>query len=309
MRPFPTPECYAALAERQHGIVTRGQLLSLGVGDDRLRRWVAAGILVREHRTVYRVGGAPRTARSALLAACLAMGGVASHRSAGWLWRLDGFGPDEPHVVVDHRRRYRPTSCHLHRSTDLELAKVTWIDGIPVTGIDRTLLDVGLDLGPMRLDRVAEAAVRRRQTTWDAITDTFVEHARRGRGGSAAMREVLIERELVHPALESRLEVEFWRLVQSVKLAVPEPQVEVFDAGGFVARVDFAYVDLRIAIQLDGKEFHLTPEAFEHDREQRARLRAAGWIVLEFTWDMVVRRPEYVVQALRQALQSRRAVG
>jgi len=121
------------------------------------------------------------------------------------------------------------------------------------------------------------------------------------------MRKVLDERALLDPRLESRLETEFWRLLAAAGVRAPTPQVEVFDGAGFVARVDFAYADLMIAIELDGKAFHLTSEAFEADREKRQRLRAAGWIVLELTWDMVVRRPEYVITVVRKALASRMA--
>lgn len=298
---------YQEVAAAQHGVVARSQLLEVGLTAARIQRWVTAGRLVPVHAGVYLVAGAPSTSLARLVAACLAVGGVGSHVSAGWLLALRGCSPDEVHVTVDVLGRYAPQGVHVHRSTDLDRADLVEVDGIVCTGVERTLLDLGLALGSLRLDRVAEDAVRRNLTTWDAILATFLRHARRGRGGTAAMRKVLDERALLDPRLESRLETEFWRLVASAGLRAPTPQVEVFDGAGFIARVDFAYVDLKIAVELDGKAFHLTSEAFEADREKRQRLRAAGWIVLELTWDMVVRRPEYVVTVLRKALATRLA--
>ena len=298
---------YQEIAAAQHGVVGRTQLVRAGLSAARVQRWVSGGRLVPLHAGVYLVAGAPHTPMARLVAACLAVDGVASHGSAGWLLALRDCALDEIHVTVDVLRRFAPQGVHLHRSTDLERTDLLLVEGIACTGVERTLLDLGLTLGPRRLDRVAEDAVRRGLTTWDAVLTTFLRHARRGRGGTAAMRKVLDERALLDPRLESRLETEFWRLLAAAGVRAPTPQVEVFDGAGFVARVDFAYADLMIAIELDGKAFHLTSEAFEADREKRQRLRAAGWIVLELTWDMVVRRPEYVITVVRKALASRMA--
>jgi len=296
---------YRSVAEAQHGVVARRQLVGLGLSESRVERWVRAGRLIPVHVGVYLVAGAPQTPLAQLMAASLAVDGAASHGSAGWLLALRECRAGEPHVSVDVLGRYAPRGVRIHRSTDLDRTDLVDVEGIPCTGVERTLLDLGRTLGPQRLDRVAEDAVRRGLTSWDAVRTAFLRHARRGRGGTAAMRKVLDERALLDPRMESRLETEFWRLVASAGLRPPTPQVEVFDGAGFVARVDFAYLDLEIAIELDGKAFHLTSDAFEADREKRERLRAAGWIVLEFTWDMVVRRPDYVLTVLRKALAAR----
>jgi very-short-patch-repair endonuclease len=65
------------------------------------------------------------------------------------------------------------------------------------------------------------------------------------------------------------------------------------------AKVDFAYPELRLAIEVDGYESHGTPRAMTADHERQRRLVAAGWTVIRFTWQDVVRRPSRVAADLR----------
>src|SRR3954471_3504767 len=90
----------AAVCSRQYGLCTRDQLLDLGWTRHEIDGAVARGLLVPVQPRVYAIGGAPDTPERALLAACLASGGVASHRSASRLWGLPTPGPVRPEIVV-----------------------------------------------------------------------------------------------------------------------------------------------------------------------------------------------------------------
>jgi very-short-patch-repair endonuclease len=79
-------------------------------------------------------------------------------------------------------------------------------------------------------------------------------------------------------------------------------QWEVWNAGRFIARLDAAYPERRIAIEVDGYEAHSSPEAFQRDRTRQNRLVALGWTVLRFTWADVVHRPSMVAQAIKEAI-------
>jgi len=83
---------------------------------------------------------------------------------------------------------------------------------------------------------------------------------------------------------------------------LPEPtrQYEVRNGDGVVARIDFAYPDRRLAIELDGFECHTN--RFQRDRSRQNGLVLRGWTVLRFTWADVVERPDYVVATLATAL-------
>ena len=87
----PSEVVIARLAVRQHGLVTRAQLRAAGLTERQIDCRIGRGQLVVVHEGVYRVPAVRATYDQAVLAACLATGGVASHRCAGRLFRLRGF--------------------------------------------------------------------------------------------------------------------------------------------------------------------------------------------------------------------------
>ncbi|HET9441816.1 MAG TPA: DUF559 domain-containing protein [Acidimicrobiales bacterium] len=74
-------------------------------------------------------------------------------------------------------------------------------------------------------------------------------------------------------------------------------------------RIDFAYPDLGVAIEVDGYEKRATRAAFQHDTERQTALAALGWTVLRFTWHDVVRRPAYVAGTVEAVVVDRGRVG
>src|SRR5690606_15945909 len=159
----------AAMATRQHGLVTRAQIRSLGGSRAALRTRLDAGRLHRAAEGVYRIGGAPVTWASEVLAAVLAAGAgaAASHRPAAALWVLDGCRPGTPEVTVPLGRRYRPSGVRSHQSTDLHLVAPVRRSGIPTTPVARTLLDLGAVVSPLRVHVAVDHAIRTRLTDWD----------------------------------------------------------------------------------------------------------------------------------------------
>ena len=77
------------------------------------------------------------------------------------------------------------------------------------------------------------------------------------------------------------------------------------NAGGGRYRLDLAYPDLRIAIELDDKATHLTDKAFEDDRIRENRLKLAGWLVLRYTWERLLNEPDVIVREVREAVDRR----
>ena len=86
----------------------------------------------------------------------------------------------------------------------------------------------------------------------------------------------------------------------------PVPQYEVRDAGGrFLARVDLAYPQWRIALEYEG-DHHRERAQFRRDIARVNALRQAGWLVLRFTADDVLRHPDRVVRHVLAAIRERR---
>jgi very-short-patch-repair endonuclease len=80
---------------------------------------------------------------------------------------------------------------------------------------------------------------------------------------------------------------------------MPHFQYEL-DIGGRRRRIDFAYPDRKLAIEVDGYEFHSSKPQFETDRLRSNELTFAGWHVLRFSWDQVIHRPNYVVATIQR---------
>lgn len=77
--------------------------------------------------------------------------------------------------------------------------------------------------------------------------------------------------------------------------------------GRVVAEIDFAHVQLRIAIEVDGRAFHSDRKSFERDRWRQNALIVGGWLVLRFTWEQITTRPDEVVAIIRAAIAQRAA--
>jgi very-short-patch-repair endonuclease len=154
------PKGLAGLATRQHGVVDRGQLESLGISPSAISRWVAAGRLHRIHPGVYAVRHSALSLGGRLRAALLYVGSNAafSHTTAAWLWRLIDAEPNRIHKTARGRRSSLP-GVRLHHSPGLEIVDCR---GLPVTGLARTLLDIAGMLSLRELRRaLAEAEYRR----------------------------------------------------------------------------------------------------------------------------------------------------
>jgi len=287
----------AARAEVQHGVVERRQALECGVTKSTLHRWVAQGRLVRVHAGVYRWRAAPMTWHQDLVAACLASGpgAVASHRSAATLWGLLS-GHDVVEVTVLRPQGPVPGGVVVHRSRDLASAHTTVRDAVPVTNPLRTLVDLGAVCSRWEVEDALDRGLVARRFTVAAVEWMRHELARPGRRGCGVLRTVLDDRALGAAAPDGLLEPRMARLLRSYSLP---PAVFQHPVPAARAKLDFAYPELRLGIEVDGYEVHGTPRAMTVDHQRHRRLVAAGWTLVRFTWHDVVRRPGRVAADLR----------
>ena len=298
----------AAVATRQQALFTRAQALAAGLTRHQLEHGVGNGRYERLTNGLYRMAGSSPSWEQRLFAAILTAGkgALASHRSAACLWGLDGYEPGPLDISVPrHRRPRERRQVDIHESTDLGLAEPSSRLGIPVTGVVRTLIDLGCVVSSKRLIQAVDSAIRRRFTTWEQLAAVRARHARRGRNGVGKMRELLEER------YGSTIpDSHFGRLVADllVDSGLPHPELEhnVFGPDGmWLARVDAAYPDELVAIELDSKRHHLHEEAFEHDRPRQNRIELAGWMVLRYTWQFYSRSPGQLCREVAEALRRR----
>lgn len=286
----------AELAIRQWGVVSVDQLHALGLTSAALTRRVQAGRLHRLYRGVYAVGHDRLRREGRFLAAVFACGddAVLSHLSAAVHWGL--LGTEQAKVDVTARRGRRGVpGVRLHRSRSLDARDRTTHEGMPITTLARTLLDLAATIPGGRLERALAQAERLRIYDHRAITDV-IARTNGHRGGTILGRATAQEPRLTR----SELEVQFLTLVR--RAGLPEPlsnhELEVPDHGR--EDVDFYWPAHRLVVETDGWETHGTRSAFQSDRRKDAALTAAGYKVMRFTYDDVTREGATVVRRLRR---------
>jgi very-short-patch-repair endonuclease len=273
------------------------------------RTLLAKGVLLPVGGGVVRHAAYPTSTEQRMLAAVLAAGegAVASHMSAAALWRLDVTAAPGAEVEVTVRRPRHPRAVPgiVHRTLDLGPADVEPRQRIPRTTVARTLLDIAARLAPSELEEALDDAERRGLVWRPHLRWRSEELRRRGRAGVPAL-EGLLDRTEGRPLGDSWLEQSAIRHVLGAGLPVPRVQVKRRKSGGGIARVDLLWDDAKLAVELAGHRTHSTRRQRQSDAERAARLGLEGWTVVEFTYEDVVERPEYVVEMIRAYLRQAR---
>jgi hypothetical protein len=193
-------------------------------------------------------------------------------------------------IDVTSTRGRRRSGVRLHRVRALSFAERGRLDGIPVTSLPRTLLDLAEVLDAQRLERALEQAERLRLLDVAALEATI--RAARGRRGVRPLRAALSRHA---PTCEARSELERRFLDLCCRAGLPRPALNAWVAG---CEVDAVWAAARVVVELDGYEFHRTRAAFERDRARDAALLLAGYRVLRVTWRRLVDAPEEIAGAL-----------
>ena len=278
-----------------------------GLTNDQLRRARERGQLSVPHSGVLRLAGSPATVDQRLLAAVWAAGGLAaaSHRSAAALWQLGVDWPNCPEICIEQHRRIRLRNVIVHRSDALVPETMSVVHNIPATTPMLTALQLGAVAGPIVVARAVERGLIQRLFTIDGLRKTLDSLGCPGRDGSGVLRLVLAERALGDDRPDGDLEPLMAKIFDRYRLPRAVFQHSIYVDGVFVARPDFAYPELLIAIEVDGWSVHGTPEATTLDFERQNAVEQLGWMVLRFTWYDVTRRPKYVATHIATALRRR----
>ncbi len=154
-------------------------------------------------------------------------------------------------------------------------------DGIPITTVPRTLLDLAAVLPAHQLQRAIEQAEVLRLT--DPLSLPAVLRRYPGRRGAASLRKLLEDGQIGATVTRSQLEERFLEFVAAADLPRPEVNAWLHVDGTWI-EVDCLWRAERVALELDGHGVHGTPAAFERDRERDRRLHVEGWIPVRITW-------------------------
>jgi len=262
----------AGLAERQHGVVGREQLLGLGLGREAIAGRIAKGHLHRLHPGVYAVGHRVVSREGRWMAAVLVGGdgAVLSHRSAAALWGIATFSGA---IEITTPRDTRSHEVIRRHCASLSPDELTVFDGIPVTSVPRTLFDYA---GVSSIDRL-EAAIREAEyrRLWDRLSLPALLARHPGHRGNAKLRLCLDRLGRTAGFTRSDLEERFLVFLDRFKLPRPHLNARLQMQGVWV-EVDCLWRSERVIVELDGRAAHETYAAFEVDRGRDRRLQAEG---------------------------------
>jgi hypothetical protein len=272
-----------ALMAGQGGVATSAQLLQV-LSRRILQFMLRTGVLVKAWPGVYCLG--ELDLRMRLRGLDLRAGepvAVCLNTAAAEF----GFDIDEDSTV----HVLNPLGHHLRSSDGLvvhrrEGAPLTMRDGRPTTTAAWTAVELARTQKRPRALAYLDAALRSGTVTVFGLVEAA--EAQHGRRGIVNVRELI---PLARPEAESPMESEGRLVMHDGGLPAPELQYTVVDRLGRVWRLDFAWPDVRVAVEYDGFDWHSTPEQLRHDRQKRAALVDLGWVLLSITADDVRRTP------------------
>lgn len=302
--PSETARAIVKIASTQHEVVTTRQLVGVGFTLKDIEREIRRGVIERFGRGAYRLAGAQEGWQQLLARATLlrAPDAAASHTTAARIWELKV--PTRPFVEIAV-----PYRCHsgssdprlrVHMSRTFSQAVRTRKDGFPVTTPARTFLDLAPVVGPRILTAALDDAVGRRIVRPSIIRKALPEPGSRNYPGLSALHAALDLYNDV-PLLDSVAETNFLRLLAEERIPRPVCHYEIHDEGGaFLAEVDFAWPSKLVAVEMDGYQFHVSPQSHAHDLARISEISALGWFVLCTSPTVVATNPRSVLASLRR---------
>lgn len=292
-----------ALATRQQSLVALFQLDALGASSREIgrlvtgRRWTEVTPRVLGLRGV--ASGSDRTIMAAVLDA--SPGAFASIRCAAAAWGVPGYRLLPPEATRHRGVSRRPPALgRVHEVSDLRPHHVKELRGIPITSPARTAFDLAAYVHPNRLERTIDWMWSARLLDGAGLSEIAGELCRRGRTGSAAMREVVAVRGPGYVPPASALEGRFARIL--TEHGLPEMRRQV-DTGGteWTGRVDFRDRLFPLVVEVQSERYHAALVDVAVDRRRREDFEAAGFLVVE-VWDTEVwHQPRVVAERIRAA--------
>ena len=288
----------AALAQRQHGVVSVGQLLGLGYSRGAIHRLRRAAHLHAIDRSVYAVGHTNLTSHGKCMSAVLACGpgAVLSHHSAAWLHGLARWSPQPFHVTGPVARRPR-LPVRIHRARRLQAPDRQLLGEIAVTSVSRTLLDLAAAVRFAQLERLVERAEDRE--LFDLrLVDELLSRTRGHHGWGRLRRAIALYRptSFTRSSLERRF-LELW-----METGRPQPHTNYVEQG---FELDCYWPEHRFAVELDVYETHGSRAAFERDRKRQEDLLLAGIGMTRVTGPRLEREPDRVIRRVIRLLEQR----
>jgi very-short-patch-repair endonuclease len=297
----------ALLAVSQASALSRGQALGLGATDPLIARRVRSGRWRRVHTGVYVVGGAPPSWLQEVWSALLAIGprAAVTHETALRLHGIEKVALRPHTFTVAHGAHPRVTGARVHQVDDLRPDQVTSALGLPVSRVERALVEVAATMGARQLADVVDDAVASRRTTYPRVSTCLGLVARPGKRGVRRMAELLDSRADGAAPAQSQLEQMLFAALRAGGLPTPRRQMPLPGRGAVEGLVDAGYRDARLIIEADGRRWHTRVRQLKSDHQRDAEAARVGWLTLRFMHEQIVQEPGEVCAVVADVRASR----
>jgi len=297
----------ASLAAAQEGTFARRQVRALGASGSFIDRNLRAGRW--EHRLpgAYALAGVPESWERSLWLAHHAAGAqsVVSHESAAALHQLSGFPRREAVLTADHPEHRRLPGAFVHQISDLTPAWCTEIDGLPVTGGARTIVDLAAVCGPKRLEIALDEAVVAKLTGFVEVGHCLRSVARRGKPGVRKLTAILDARGPGYVPPQTKLERMLFDVLDWGGLPKPRRQFALPGRQAVTGCVDAAYLDCQLILEADGRRWHTRIADLKRDHARDTEAARAGWLTLRILYEDLRDHPAEVVASVRETRSAR----
>ncbi|MGN6216990.1 MAG: type IV toxin-antitoxin system AbiEi family antitoxin [Solirubrobacterales bacterium] len=287
------------MARRQHGVVSRKQLLGLGYTVSAIEHRLRVGRLYLLDRGVYAVGRRQLSREGYWMGAVLVCepDAALSHRSAAALWGFGKEHPDYIEVSVRRRGKHHRAGLRVHSRPSIPVEDLTTRRHIPLTQPVRTFLDLATVAGPKTVERAINEADKRDVIDPDRLRRALEDHP--GEPGIRRLRRILDKH--TFRLSDDELELLFRPIAAAAGLSTPltKQRVNKFE-------VDFFWPDLGLVVETDGWRYHRTPSAQTRDALRFQRHTASGLTPLRFSHYQVKYEPRHVRQILEQTVANLR---
>jgi very-short-patch-repair endonuclease len=272
----------AVLMAKQYGLISITQARDAGLTRAAIRWKIRSGEWKRVRPRVFLANTHAWSWHAELLANCLQLGrhAAVSHASAAALWGIDGFKPGPVVLSVPKKKVPSIPGALIYSNAALATERRTTRGGIPVTNPERTLHDLAATESSESTEWALEYCLKRKWTSVRRLKAFLSESV--GRLGAKVLRELLALHDEGGKS-DSRLETRLLRFLRERGLPKPVQQYILHEADEFIARLDFAYPEHKIAIETDGRLTHTRRAQFDLDHVRRNYVQCADWRVLVVT--------------------------
>lgn len=297
------------IAARQCSRFAREQALDAGISDMSQSRRVKSGRWLLPWPGVYALPGHPASFVGDLWTAHLAAGptSIVSFQAAAMLRGIPGFLSDVPILTVPHGSHARLVPAVVHQTRDPWPISHSLVNGLPVTTIERTIVDLaalGRRYRP-RLRMALESVVDAKLTSDLRVGEALASVARRGKPGVALLAGLLDARGPGRAMARSALERALFGLFDTYGGPRPSQQVALPGRQAVTGLVDGCLADSMIIVEADGRRWHSRMQDMRRDRDRDNEAARAGYVTLRLLCEHIVGDPRGTWELIVETHESR----